>query len=125
MKQTICTKIVSSLYCTIAIKIAFLPIISQSDHTIVFWQPQLFQMPLFFIFNYTRLMWIIITCLTFGSHRVVHLPFQTNSFVCISIKNICSLEPYYTKEKDDTVILKKSTFVLLVSGQNGLGSTDQ
>jgi len=31
MKQTICKNSVTSLYCTIAIKIAFLPIISQND----------------------------------------------------------------------------------------------
>lgn len=96
MKQTICTKIVSSLYCTVAIKIAFLPIIFQSDRMIVFWQPQLFHMPLFIIFNYTCSVWVIITCVKFWSHTVVHLAFQTNPFTCIGIKNICTLVPYYT-----------------------------
>jgi hypothetical protein len=55
----------------------------------------LFHMLLFIIFNYASLMWVIITCLTFVSHKVMHMPFQTNLFKCISIKNICSLVPYY------------------------------
>lgn len=63
--------------------------------------------------------------MTFGSHGVVHLPFQRNPFTCISIKNICTLVPYHTIGEIWHSGPQESTSVLLVCGQNGLGSTDQ